>query len=210
VLKFTGRNNLLASPLNSVSPSDEESRLIRAAQSGDISAFATLVQRHHAGVRACLAVRLSNSHDAEDLAQEAFVTAFRKLADCDPNRPIGPWLRGIAMNLLANHRRKFRAMPIGLNEELQALIDNGLPAHLPAERENAALEALRDCLDQLEGPSRLLLQARYAEGMSLDELAQRLQRKTSAVSMQLHRLRVVIGDCVEATLRGNPPATTPS
>lgn len=193
-----------------MSPADEESRLIRAAQNGDISAFATLVQRHHAGVRACLAVRLSNSHDAEDLAQEAFVTAFRKLSDCDPDRPIGPWLRGIAMNLLANHRRKFRALPIGLNEELQTLIDSGLPSHLPAERENAALEALHECLDQLEGPSRLLLQARYAEGMSLDELAQRLQRKTSAVSMQLHRLRVVIGDCVEATLRGTPPTTTPS
>lgn len=185
---------------------DVESRLLRAAQGRDLAAFATLVQKHHAGVRAFLAVRSSSSHDAEDLAQEVFVTAFRKLDECDPSRPLGPWLRGIAMNLLANHRRKFRALPIGLNEELQELLDAELAQRFETGGEGTALEALRDCLESLEGPSRRLLNARYTDCMSLEDLAHQLQRKVSAVSMQLHRLRVVLGDCIEAKLREIPRA----
>jgi len=115
--------------------SDDESRLIRAAQGHDLAAFATLVQKHHAGVRACLAVRMNNAHDVEDLAQDVFITAFRKLSQCDPTRPLGPWLRGIAMNLLANYRRKFRALPVGLNEELQALLDAQLEEFIPEGQE---------------------------------------------------------------------------
>ena len=185
---------------------DEEARLIRAAQGHDLAAFAALVQKHHGGVRAFLAVRCNSSHDAEDLAQEVFVTAFRKMAECDPTRPLGPWLRGMAVNLLANHRRKFRALPIGLNEELQELIDAELAQRFETAGEGAALEALRDCLDGVEGSSRRLLHARYNECMSLEELAHQLQRKVSAVSMQLHRLRVVLGDCIEAKLREIPRA----
>lgn len=184
-----------------LSDADEEARLIRAAQSHDLAAFASLVQRHHAGVRAFLAVRSNSSHDAEDLAQEVFVTAFRKMDKCDPARPLGPWLRGIAVNLLANHRRKFRALPIGLNEELQDLVDAELAQRFETAGEGVALEALHECLERVDGASRRLLQARYNDCLSLEDLAAQLNRKVSAVSMQLHRLRVVLGDCIESKIR---------
>lgn len=57
----------------------DDTVLIEAARSGDLAAFSDLVRRHQALVRAALAVRMSCPHEAEDLAQEAFVTAFRKL-----------------------------------------------------------------------------------------------------------------------------------
>ena len=188
---------------------NEEARLIRAAQKHDLAAFASLVQRHHAGVRACLAVRLDSPHDAEDLAQEVFVTAFRKIDSCDPERPIGPWLRGIAMNLLANYRRKFRAFPVGLGEELQTLLDSEIGAQFEDTGEGEMLEALRECLGSIDGPSRKLLYARYAEGISLEELAHKVQKKPSALSMQLHRLRVVLGDCISSKVRIPPTSAAP-
>lgn len=180
---------------------NDEIQLIRAAQKRDLGAFAILVQRHHADVRACLAVRLRNSHDAEDLAQEVFMTAFRRIGDCDPGRPIKPWFRGIAMKLLANFRRKSRPELVGSHEELQELLDAGLEARFEGgEGEGTALEALVECLERLENPARNLLQARYEEGESLEELSVRLGRKASAVSMQLHRLRMALGNCVKAKL----------
>ena len=180
---------------------NDEPQLIRAAQKRDLGAFAILVQRHHADVRACLAVRLRNSHDAEDLAQEVFMTAFRRIGDCDPGRPIKPWFRGIAMKLLANFRRKNRPELVGSHEELQALLDAGLEAKFGNDdRDGPALEALVQCLERLENPARNLLRARYEEGESLEELSGRLGRKPSAVSMQLHRLRMVLGDCVRGKL----------
>jgi RNA polymerase sigma-70 factor (ECF subfamily) len=150
---------------------NNEPQLIRAAQKRDLAAFAILVQRHHADVRACLAVRLRNSHDAEDLAQDVFMTAFRRIGDCDPERPIKPWLRGIAMKLLANFRRKNRPELMGSHEELEALLDAGVEARFGSdERDGSALEALVECLERLETPARDLLHARYEEGESLDEL----------------------------------------
>ena len=172
----------------------DETPLIRAAQRGDIAAFTQLVERHHGSVRACLAVRMNSPHDAEDLAQEALLVAFRKLPDIDAALPLGPWLRGIAMHLLANHRRKFRALPIGLNEELQTLVEARLDD--AGGRESERMTALRDCLETLDGPARQLLDARYADGSSLEELAAHLHRKASTVSMQLHRLRSLLAGCI--------------
>ena len=57
-----------------------ESELVGSAQRGNWAAFAELVRRHQAAVRACLAVRMDQPHEAEDLAQEAFATAFRARA----------------------------------------------------------------------------------------------------------------------------------
>lgn len=174
--------------------------LILAARDGDLEAFAALVTRHHASVRAYLAVRVASLHDAEDLAQEALVIAFRKLSEFDAHRPLGPWLRGIAAKLLANQRRKFRAEPIGMNEDLQALLDSQLSGGVFAEREPEVFCALRDCLEGLDGPARELVHRRYSEGATIEELSRMLQRKASAVSMQLHRLRLALAGCIESRM----------
>lgn len=182
-----------------------EPHLIRAAQRGDLEAFAELVMRHHASVRACLSVRMANAHEAEDLAQETFVIAFRKISEWDPDLPPGPWLRRIALNVLANYRRKFRAEPVGASSELQALLDEQVAKGYGADRESAAFHALRDCLEGLDGPARELITRRYVEGQSIEELAELLQRKTSAVSMQMHRLRLLLAQCIDGKLATPAP-----
>ncbi len=175
-----------------------ESQLIRAAQRGDMAAFKTLVEIHHGRVRAFLAVRMNNALEAEDLAQDALILAFKKLPELDPERPFGAWLRGVAKHLLANHQRKFRAIPVGANDELQALIDGQLEQDFHRHDESERMTALRDCLDELDPPARQLLHDRYAEGIALEDLARRLGRKTSAVSMQLHRLRQMLAACIDS------------
>jgi len=176
-----------------------ESDLISDAQRGSWPAFSELVRRHQGAVRACLAVRLEQPHEAEDLAQEAFVTAFRKLAEFDPERPFGPWIRSIAFNLLRNHWRKFRVVGIGGDEELAALVEQRI-AMRPASTEGRELSALRDCLEQLDGPARVLVQRRYADDASVREIAAEQGRKYSAVTMQLHRLRQLLAGCMHEKL----------
>ena len=172
-----------------------ESEVVSAAQAGSWPAFAELVRRHQAAVRACLAVRLDQPHEAEDLAQEAFVTAFRKLAEFEPERPFGPWVRSIAFNLLRNHWRKFRAIGIGGGEELAALVEQRVSVR-PMESEGRELTALRACLERLDGPARALIERRYGEEISVREIASEQGRKYSAVTMQLHRIREVLAACI--------------
>lgn len=182
-----------------------EDAIIRAAQGGDLEAFSELVRIHHQGVHAYLVVRMSGVHDADDLTQEVFVTAFRRLSDFDPERPLAPWLRSIALNLLRNHRRKFRPESIGGNEELQALLEAQIESGLAAGNESGRLTALRECLENLDGPVRQLLLAHYGEGVTLRELASRSGRGYSAVAMQIHRVREALANCVESRLAPSSP-----
>ncbi len=178
----------------------DESGPIKAAQRGDLEAFSALVNGHQSMVRAFLAERLPTSHEADDLAQEVFITAFRRLREFSLDRPFGPWLRGIAYNHLRNHRRKFRALPIGGNEELQALLDQELDHRSKLAQEAPRVEALRRCLDELEASSRAMIQARYVDGETVREIEKRTKRGYSALTMQLHRIRTSLASCIERKL----------
>jgi RNA polymerase sigma-70 factor (ECF subfamily) len=184
-------------PSSRQSPS--ESDLVAQAQRGSWTAFAELVRRHQSAVRACLAVRLDQPHEAEDLAQEAFVTAYRKLNEFDVERPFGPWVRSIAFNLLRNHWRKFRVVGVGGNEELEAMVEQSISARCDG-REGRELSALRDCLETLDGPARALMERRYSDEASVREIAKEQGRGYSAVTMHLHRLREILANCVRAKL----------
>jgi RNA polymerase sigma-70 factor (ECF subfamily) len=176
-----------------------ETDLVAQAQRGSWAAFAELVRRHQSAVRACLAVRLDQPHEAEDLAQEAFVTAYRKLDEFDVERPFGPWVRSIAFNLLRNHWRKFRVVGVGGNEELEAMVEQSIAARCDG-REGRELSALRDCLETLDGPARALMERRYSDEASVREIAKEQGRGYSAVTMHLHRVREILANCVRAKL----------
>lgn len=122
------------------------------------------------------------------------MTAYRKRRTFSGEVKVDAWFRGIARHLLLNHVRKFRAKPIGGNEELQVFLDAGL------EQENSdgsVLEALRECVTELKGPSRDLVTARYLEGASVRELESKTGRGYSALTMQLHRIRTSLAACIE-------------
>ena len=72
------------------------------------------------------------------------------------------------------------------------------------EREPALLRALHECVEQLDGPARELLRLRYFEEQSVRQIAVLLQRGYSAVTMQLHRLRELLAECIEKKVNATP------
>ncbi len=177
-------------------PADiDETELIARARGGDLLAFERLVLVHQAPVRAFFAVRLPNANEVEDLAQDVFVIAHRKMGGFTAEGPFGAWLRGIATNVLRNHRRKFRPLPIGGNEELQGILDGSLAPE--ADGESAVFGALQECLEQVDGPTRQVLVARYVGGETVREIERRTGRGYSALTMQLHRVRSALARCIE-------------
>lgn len=180
--------------------SEELAQVIRRISAGDTRSFGQIVLSYQDEVRACLAVRLRDYHEAEDLAQEVFVVAFRRLGEFDPERPMGPWLRGIALNLLRNHMRKRRATPASAGEHLDRLIEDRLSELGDPDLLDRGLAAMRQCLDRLGSGPRKLMSLRYEEGLSMADLSARTGKKHSAVTMQLHRLRLKLKECMEARL----------
>mgnify|MGYP002655136048 CR=1 FL=1 len=185
---------------------ENESKWLREAAAGDLAAFSKLVLHHQWAVRAYLLARLSRKHEAEDLAQETFLTAWKGLKTFDSSRAFAPWLRGIAENHLRNHLRKFRAEPIGGDEALQLLLDRHADFSSPTEDESDLATALRDCMARIDDEARKLLMSRYAEGRSMAEICASTGKKHSAMTMKLHRLRLALSACVAGKLAGSQSA----
>ena len=182
----------------------DETTLIRLAQDGDIAAFGSLVDQHQTLVRGWLRVRLGDWATADDLAQEVFVTAFRRIRSYSGEAAFAAWLTGIARNHWRNHLRKHQAQAVGGTDDLAALVDADPLLH--RQDEGQLVDALRACLEPLGGAARDLLEQRYVTGRTVRELAASSGRGYSALTMQLHRLREVLADCIsERVARDGAP-----
>ena len=83
---------------------DEE--LVTMAKEGDMSAFTLLSQRYHERIYRTLLAMTKNHEDADDLAQEAFLHAYRSLRSFKQKSSFYTWIYRIAVNLTLNHLRK--------------------------------------------------------------------------------------------------------
>ena len=164
--------------------------------------FEAWVREHQAGLRAFIRALGADDAWVDDLAQEAFIIAYRRLDDFEPGTDFGKWLRGIARYLVANERRKeirhSRLLPFAvvdalLNHEADPALEPSVPHLLPA---------MRECVEQLPPRSRELLQRRYADGEKAAALARRLRLNADAVRQQLLRIRIAVKGCIEKKIAG--------
>ncbi|HSO29526.1 MAG TPA: sigma-70 family RNA polymerase sigma factor, partial [Candidatus Sulfomarinibacteraceae bacterium] len=164
--------------LAAASRPDDERAIVAAVLGGDRDAFRTLVDRESAAiVRACHRV-LGDLAEAEDVAQEAFVIAYRSLATWRADGPFGAWLSRIAVRLAVrqaskrktvawarpadgeDHDARIQALPAGRGSDPEGLVLRG-------ERQRT----VRDAVTRLEEPYREVVALRFFAERSLDEIA---------------------------------------
>jgi RNA polymerase sigma-70 factor (ECF subfamily) len=193
-----------ATPAATVGSGDDE-RIVRAVLGGDRDAFRTLVDRESgAVVRACFRV-LGDLHEAEDIAQEAFVTAYRSLATWRGEGPFGAWVTRIAVRLAVRQLGKRRAVAWVRATTPGASIDEAvaaLPASAAAQPENAALRAermhaTRRAVADLDEPYRETVALRFFGERSLEEIAAITGRPLATVKTHLRRGLLRLRDKVE-------------
>lgn len=174
---------------------NQESLLIQRARGGDLDAYSALVDAHRASIIGFLAVRLPMTTDLEDLAQEVFITAYRKIKTYEGDQHFGAYLRGIAKNYVRNYLRKHRPQAVGGNQELEALIQGRIEGR-GWGHEPEVFARLDECLAKMTPRSREMIDLRYYVGHSIAELAEALSRSTGAVKMHLMRARRTLADCL--------------
>ena len=164
--------------------------------------FEPLVLEHHVRVRAFVRSLGVAPDWVDDVAQEAFMEAFRKWDSFDHQRDFGKWVRGIAANLVRNELRK--------RARRQRLLDSDLArATLQTAEEQAgaspplAVEAVQTCLGKLSEEHRSLIQGHYHEGRSAGELAQHFKKSAANIRQMLVRIRRLIRACVDRELAKN-------
>ncbi|HUL80222.1 MAG TPA: sigma-70 family RNA polymerase sigma factor [Vicinamibacteria bacterium] len=166
----------------------EDSFLIARARRGDLQAFEEVVRTYQRRVYG-VALRIVRAHDvADDVAQEAFLRAWRSLDRFEVGRPFGPWVCRIAANLAVNHVRSPRAREQGLPEghaEMPAPDPSPLGAVLDAE----ARRVLDAAVGELPAEQRAVFVLRAVEEMSYAEIAEALSLSPGTVMSRLFRAR---------------------
>ncbi len=178
---------------------NEQQALVGQAQAGNMGAFDQLVRAHQGWLRAGLRSKLRDWTAADDLAQDSFVTAFRKIKTYRGDGSFESWLNSIAQNHFRNYIRKKREDYVGGDFELAALLNEGNEG-LP-EAGSRTLDALSECLAHVKGPSRELLDSRYVEGKTIREIAAVSAHGYSSLTMKLHRLRASLADCIQLKIQ---------
>lgn len=178
--------------------SSDEADLIRQAQAGDKDAFQELVRRHQHGVFT-LAMRLVNDREqAADVAQDAFIRAWRGLPRFRGDAAFKTWMHRITVNAawtLKKRLGRHTAMPL---DDAPQIADPTLSGDLERAGENLELrERLRAALDQLTRPQRTVVVLKDIYGWSHGEIAETLGITVTAAKVRLHRAHHRLRDELE-------------
>jgi RNA polymerase sigma-70 factor (ECF subfamily) len=173
-------------------PTAERDDVLRA-KLGNREAFERLALTHHARLRAWVAGRLDRADDIAEVVQETFLGALRSLPQVDPERPFGAWLHGICRNQL----NRFLLRRSDRRSRQQALVDQVLAEQVADDEADVSrIDALRRCLEQLGTEQRALLNARYHDGIAVQDLASRSGTSPNGISMRLLRLKEALARCI--------------
>jgi RNA polymerase sigma-70 factor (ECF subfamily) len=174
---------------------DSETRLLAAARGGDPQAFERALRPHLAGLFAYARAICGDFHAAEDVVQETAEIAYRKLAYLIPEADFMGWLKAIARRQALSARRKMGKAVLAMDAVLERVYQE--PARASEGRKG---EALAECMDRLDGRAAQAVKGHYFEGLKLGELAARMDMSPAALRQLVHRVRVLLLDCVRRRL----------
>jgi RNA polymerase sigma factor (sigma-70 family) len=169
--------------------------LVEAVRAGDDAAFDELYRRYRPRITAYVRRMVHDPGRAEDLAQDAFFSALRRMRATDAEIVFKPWIFEIARNAAIDHwRRTSRAEEISVEEDGRLRPSDRLrltgaagPHATVAEKER--FDHLRGALDELCQVHSRILVLRELEGLSYREIAERLDLTESSVQSALFRAR---------------------
>jgi RNA polymerase sigma-70 factor (ECF subfamily) len=173
--------------------------LAGGARDGSLPCFVELVDRYEARLFNFLLRRTSSAEDAEDITQEAFLRAWRSLQRYDASRPFTTWLFCIANRLAIDHHRNGQRRPsraIDINVDHLRRTDDDPTRDVADGEEASNIWLLVDAV--LTPEQRAALWLKYAEGVSIQEIARVMSKTPGAVRVLLHRARITLAGHVES------------
>jgi RNA polymerase sigma-70 factor, ECF subfamily len=163
--------------------SADETVVVALAKSGDQRAFEELVRRRQSWLRNLLRRLCGDAHLADDLAQQAFLKAWRSLQTLKAHRAFGVWLRRMAVNAWLDHVR--RREPLDASDANgEAAIEASSPAAAPSAAERIDLDR---ALAALAVPVRSCILLSYGEGMTHAEIAELMELPLGTVKSHISR-----------------------
>ncbi len=201
-------------------PPSPDADLLSRLRAGEEAAYQELVRANAGRMLAVARRMLRCESDAEDAVQEAFTQAYHALPRFEGHALLSTWLHRIVVNAcLIRLRKRKRRGEKSLEDLLPRFMEDGhredvgepWPRDALAQLEEREVRAaVRKAIDSLSERHRCVLLLRDIEGLTSEEVAERLGIRADAVKMRLHRARQALRTLLDPQLagRGAPCANT--
>ena len=179
----------------------KDNTLVHRAQIGDEGAFADLMREYYPLVYAIVIRIVGNSHDAEEVVQDAFFNAYRGLTQLKDATKFKSWLAEIAQNCARNWLRKQRGDTVSIDEVSEQMLQT---QDSPDERLTRLeqRELIRRTIETLPQKDREIARAFYLEGASYDELTSTHGLSYNAIASRLSRAKRQLSKRLQYLLTG--------
>ena len=151
------------------------------------------------GLYRFIATLVPNRADAEELFQEASLTAWRIRDRFDAMREMSPWLCGIARNLVAAHYRKQKSLAVTLDPDVVERLAQQQMDEDAVLRERA--RALNQCLEKLPIRQRDLVCQYYRSDQTIQSFSQAQGLSAEAVYKMMQRVRLALFQCINQSMK---------
>jgi RNA polymerase sigma factor (sigma-70 family) len=191
---------------NKLSPrAVDDFKLVQSAIDGNEKAYTMLLSRYRNSVFHAMYKMVNNRDDADDLTIEAFGKAFRKLPTYAPNYAFSTWLFKIAINNCIDHIRKKRLLTLSMDDtimdsdrEYSHNIRDYQPDPEQMMMHDQKLSHVRRLVQNMNVKYRTMIELRYYEELSYEEIAQELGLPLGTVKAQLFRAKEILSQQLQS------------
>ena len=181
--------------------------ILRATEESDQKAYAELMERYRDSIFHLCRKMVFNDDDADDLTIETFGKAFQRLKQYTPAFAFSTWLFKIASNHCIDFIRKKRINALSLDRgiategggNIQFTIKDEAPDPIETLEKKQRVEKMRLVVSELKPRYRKLVELRYFEEYSYDEIALELDLPLGTVKAQLYRARDILTSVMESS-----------
>lgn len=186
---FVGKSATGAESWDGMTPAEQERH----------DRFLRLFVEHEEALRGFVRALVPTREDAREVMQEVAAVLWRKFDELATPGDFRRWAFGVArMEALGFRRDRARDRHVFDADVIALLADEAVAA---ADELDARRDALQECMRKLPLAQRKLVEAAYARGTRIDELAGQLGRTAMSVYKALHRIRATLAKCAERTLK---------
>jgi len=179
---------------------EDEGAIVSRARAGDRDAFGELVDRYQDAVRRVARAVLHDADEADDAAQDAFLSVLVKLAQYDSARPFRPWLMRIAANVAIDRKRRRQ---VRQGQPLAPEAHSHEPSPLLHAERTALRERLEEALGHLPERYRVALVLYDVEGYSHPEIAEILRIPVGTVRSAVFHARRTLRPLLDGWREGS-------
>lgn len=179
--------------------------LVNRAVAGDQRAYAELLSRYRDSIYYMLLKMVNNPDDADDLTIEAFGKAFKNIQQYTPNFAFSTWLFKIATNNCIDFIRRKRAGHVSLVQ----VTEDSDEIHVPVQSDcldpeenminDQKIRLMRDVVNKLKPRYRQLVEMRYFDELSYEEISEKLNIPIGTVKARLFRARELLLNIIKKT-----------